>query len=281
MLETLRLDDKSVIITGAGRGLGKAMARALAQAGAKVVCAARTHEQIDETVEEIRSAGGTAFPVVTDVSDSAQIDALVGACLAEYGKLDVMVANAGAGTNHDDFWEYSDEEFDRALAINLSSAFYCGRVAARTMIDRGSGGVIVNVSSISSVRGTGIFAYPTAKGGIDAMTISQAAILGRHGIRVNAIVPGPFPQPPPPDDREAREAEERRTEGWRLPVGRVGENWELGPLAVYLASEASSYVTGASFVIDGGVLAGGIAGGIAPAGFAPERPISREQRTRS
>jgi NAD(P)-dependent dehydrogenase (short-subunit alcohol dehydrogenase family) len=274
VLETLRLEGKSVVITGAGRGLGKAMARALAQAGAKVVCAARTREQIDETVEEIRSEGGTAFPVVTDVTDSAQVDALVGACLAEYGKLDVMVANAGAGTNHDDFWEYTDEEFDRALAINLSSAFYCGRVAARTMIDRGSGGVIVNVSSISSVRGTGIFAYPTAKGGIDAMTISQATILGRHGIRVNAIMPGRFPQLPPQNDREAAE---RITEGQRLPVGRVGECWELGPLAVYLASEASSYVTGASFVIDGGALAGGIA----PVDFSPERPISRDQRTRS
>lgn len=263
MLETLRLDGKSAVVTGAGRGLGKSMALALAQAGAEVVCSARTQREIDGTVAEIAAAGGKAIAVRADVTDSVQVDALVAACGEAYGKVDIMLANAGAGTGHQAFWEYPDEEFERALAINLKSTFYCGRAAARAMVERKRGGVIINMSSVSALRGTGIFAYPAAKGGVSALTVSQATMLGPYGIRVNVLVPGLFPQLPPKDDREAKE---RQRTGRRLPVGRVGECWELGPLAVYLASDASSYVTGATFVIDGGALAGGLG----PGGFLPE-----------
>ncbi|MDE0005281.1 MAG: SDR family NAD(P)-dependent oxidoreductase [Rhodospirillaceae bacterium] len=262
MLEVFRLDGRAAVVTGAGRGLGKAMALALAHAGASVVCAARTREEIDGTAEAILSAGGNALSVRTDVTDAAQVDALVAACLDTYGKIDIMLANAGAGTAHDPFWQYSDEEFRRALAVNLDSAFYCGRAAARAMVESRRGGTIINVSSISAFRGNDIFAYPTAKGGVVSLTKSQARMLGPHGIRVNVIIPGLVPQQPPKNDREA---EARRRIGRRIPVGRVGECWELGPLAVYLASDASSYVTGSSFVIDGGALAGGLG----PSDFAP------------
>ena len=155
MLETLRLDGKSAVVTGAGRGLGRAMARALAQAGAEVVCAARTQEQIDGSVEEITSAGGKALAVQTDVTDSAQVDALVAACLETYGKLDIMIANAGGGgaAGRYEFWEYPDEVFDQVLATNLKSTFYCGRAAAKAMVERKQGGVIINVSSGAALGG--------------------------------------------------------------------------------------------------------------------------------
>lgn len=238
------------------------MAIALAKAGAAVVCAARTQSQIDETVDEILSLDGTATAVSTDVTCSEQVDALVASCAASFGRIDIMLANAGAGTSHTPFWEYTDEEFELALALNLKSTFYCGRAAARAMIAGKHGGSIINVSSLSAYRANPIFAYPTAKGGVLALGKSQAKILSPYGIRVNTIVPGLVPQSAPRDDVEA---DHRRRIGGRMAVGRVGECWELGPLAVYLASDASSYVTGANFIIDGGDLAGGIA----PSYFEP------------
>ena len=269
MLETLRLDGRTAIVTGAGRGLGKAMAKALAQAGAEVVCAARTQEQIDETVGEISGDGGSAIAVPTDVTDSAQIDALVAACLERYGKLDIMVANAGGGgaVGQYEFWEYPDEAFEQVLATNLKGTFYSGRAASGAMVERGEGGVIINVASGTAMRGNQSFAYPTAKGGVISLTKSEATMLWRHGIRANVIVPGFVSQRPARDEQEA---ELRRNRGLFVPVRRLGEWWELGPLAVFLASDASRYITGESFVIDGG----GLAGGLAPVNFAPEHELA-------
>jgi 2-deoxy-D-gluconate 3-dehydrogenase len=267
VLEALRLDGRSAVVTGAGRGLGKAMARALAEAGAGVVCAARTRQQIDGTVDEITSEGGRAVAIPTDVRDATQVDAVVRECVATYGKIDIMVANAGAGVGGDyEFWEYPDEKFEEALAANLKSAFYCGRAAAKQMVERREGGVIINVSSGTAMRGYSDFAYSTAKGGVISLTKSEATLLGRHGIRANVIVPGFVAQHPPSNEQEA---EFQRSRGQMIPVRRVGEWWELGPLAVYLASDASSYVSGQSFVIDGG----GLAGGLGPTGFAPEHQL--------
>lgn len=268
MLEKLRLDGRAAIVTGAGRGLGRSMALALAQAGARVVCAARTRNEIDATAAEIMAAGGQAVAVQTDVTVSAQVDALVASCLQIYGSIDIMLANAGAGTSHAAFWEYPDDEFQRALELNLHSAVYCGRAAAREMIASKRGGVIINLSSITALRGNPLFAYPAAKGGILALTKAQASILGPHGIRVNVIIPGIVPQTPPRDEREANA---RKEVARRMPVRRLGECWELGPLAVYLASDASSFVTGAAFAIDGGTLAGALG----PVDFAPRCDLRR------
>ena len=253
------------MVTGAGRGLGKAMAKALAQAGAALVCAARTQAQIDGTVREIRAAGGQAIAVAADVTDSTQVNRLVDRCIEAYGKVDVMVANAGGGgASRGDwaFWEYPDEAFEEVLATNLKSNFYCDRAAARHMVARGAGGVIINVASGTALRGNRHFAYPTAKGGVISLTKSVATILGPHNIRANTIIPGFVLKGPPADEREAEVAKQR---GQMVPVRRLGEWWELGPLCVFLASDASSYITGHSFIIDGG----GLAGGLGPTGFVP------------
>jgi 2-deoxy-D-gluconate 3-dehydrogenase len=265
VLEKLRLDGKTAIVTGAGRGLGQAMAKALAQAGAEVVCAARTQGQIDATVQEIAAAGGRAMAVSTDVTDSAQVNRMVQACIDAYGKLDVMVANAGGGDASRgkwEFWDYPDDAFEEVLAVNLKSNFYCNRAAARHMVARGVGGVIINVASGTALRGNRHFAYPTAKGGVISLTKSVATILGPHKIRANVIIPGFVLKGPPADEQEATVARQR---GQLVPVRRLGEWWELGPLCVFLASDASGYITGQSFIIDGG----GLAGGLGPTGFVP------------
>ena len=271
LLDTLRLDGKAAVVTGAGRGLGRAMAQALARAGARVVCAARTAVQIERTANRIVEDGGEAIAVVADVSDSAQVDACVRACVEKFGQIDVMVANAGGGVGENrPFWEYSDELFEQVLAVNLKGTFYSGRAAARAMVERGQGGAIINVASGTALRGYKDFAYPTAKGGVISLTKSEATMLGEHGIRANVIVPGFVSQEPAADEQET---EDRAARGARIPVRRLGEWWELGPLAVYLASDASRYITGQSFVIDGG----GLAGGLGPVSFAPRQALAGDE----
>jgi len=265
--ESLRLNGRIAVVTGAGRGLGQAMAKALAQAGAKIVCAARTREQIDDTVKQIQQAGGEAIAVQTDITDSSQVDALVDASIQHFGRIDVMLANAGGGGGGQyNFWEFPDDAFEQVLATNLKGNFYCGRAAAKFWVENKYEGVIINVSSGTAMRGNRGFAYPTAKGGVISLTKSEATILGPHGIRANVIVPGFVSQRPA---RGEREEQERELRGDRITVGRLGEWWELGPLAVYLASDASSYITGQSFIIDGG----GLAGGLGPTKFTPHHQL--------
>jgi len=264
MLEKMKLDGRAIVVTGSGRGLGKAMAKAPAKAGASVVCSARTQAQIDQTVDEITADGGSSIAHQCDVTDSSAVNGMVDRCVDEYGKIDVMIANAGGGgvVGNWEFWEYPDEAFETVLATNLKSNFYCSRAAARYMVDRGEGGVIIHTASGTALRGNRHFAYPTAKGGQISLTKSTATMLAPHNIRVNTIIPGYVAQGPAQSEREEQERHKR---GIRIPVRRLGEWWELGPLAVYLASDASSYITGQSFIIDGG----GLAGGLGPVDFAP------------
>ena len=155
MLEKLQLDGRAIVVTGSGRGLGKAMAKALARAGASIICSARTQAQIDQTVKEIVTDGGIAIPHQCDVTDSSEVDSMVDRCVDEFGKIDVMIANAGGGgiQGNWEFWEYPDEAFESVLATNLKSNFYCSRAAAKYMVSRGEGGVIIHTASGTALRG--------------------------------------------------------------------------------------------------------------------------------
>lgn len=261
MLESLRLDGRRIIVTGAGRGLGRQMALHLAEAGADVVCAARTPEQIEAVAEEIRSRGRRALVIPTDVTDSRQVDALADQTIAEWGGFEVFIANAGGGgaSAGKRVNQISDADWRDTIDTNLSSAFYCARAAAVHFHERG--GKIITVASGTALRGDArLIVYGAAKAGVITLTQGLATQLARYDIRVNCIVPGFVLQR---TLEQPEEIETARQQGARIPAGRVGEAWELGPLAVYLASDASAYVTGEAFVIDGG----GLAGGLAPTGW--------------
>jgi NAD(P)-dependent dehydrogenase (short-subunit alcohol dehydrogenase family) len=268
VLERLRLDGKVAIITGGSRGLGKAMATSLAEAGADVCLAARTQAQLEDAAEEIREISGKkALLVSTDIRDSAQCDRLIEQTFEHFGRLDILMNNAGIGDRRgagSKIWDWTDEDWHDTIDVNLSGTFYCSRAAARVLTEQHQGGAIVNVSSGTSMRSTpNSFGYATAKGGVISFTKSLSGILVGEGIRVNCIVPGFVSQAPARNEEEQRMRTDR---GKFITVRRLGQAWELGPLAVYLCSDASSYMTGEIFIIDGG----GLAGGLAPTGYRPD-----------
>ena len=273
VLEKLRLDGpprKVVIVTGGGRGLGRAMAISLAEAGADVCIASRTVSQLESAAAEIAAAGGRQPLIVpTNVQKREECDALIEKTVAHFGRLDVMLNNAGIGDRRgagNRIQDLDDADWHDTIEVNLHSTFYCSRAATRQFLQQGVGGVIVNVASGTALRSSPqSLGYAAAKAGVISLTKSLAAQLVGEDIRVNCIIPGFVAQSAPQNDDEVAMRKQR---GRFITVRRLGEAWELGPLAVFLCSDASSYVTGESFSIDGG----GLAGGVAPTGFAMTEP---------
>ena len=268
MLEKLSLEGKTVIITGGGTGLGLAMVRALARAGADLCIAGRRPEPIQAAVEEVQSLGRRAVSVPTDVSDSAQVDSLVAAALDHFGRIDVLINNAGAAGGENvtkPIWDITDDEWRRLMDINLTGAFYCARAVSRPMVDQGKG-KIVNVASGFGFRGgRDIFMYCCSKGGMVQLTRVLSFSLARSGITANTIVPGFIPT----DILAGDDRGITPRSGAFLPIGKLGSPEDMGPIAVFLASDASDYMTGEMIVADGG----GLAGGIAPTGHAPVQAL--------
>lgn len=273
VLESLRLDGpprRVVIVTGGSRGLGKAMAISLAEAGADICIASRTVSQLESAAAEIEQACGRRPLVVpTNVQSSQECDALIEKTVAHFGRLDVMMNNAGIGDRRgagDRIQDMADDDWHDTIEVNLCSAFYCSRAAVRQFLKQDEGGVIVNVASGTALRAFAqSMGYAAAKAGVISLTKSLAGQLVGENIRVNCIIPGFVSQQPARDDQEEQMRKQR---GRFITARRLGEAWELGPLAVFLCSDASSYITAESFVIDGG----GLTGGIAPTGYAVNEP---------
>lgn len=266
MLESLNLEGRTIIVTGGGTGLGRAMVRALAKAGADLVIAARRQGPIEEAVAEVRELGRRALAISTDVTDSSQVDRMARHTLEEFGKVDVLINNSGIVRDQraKPLWEITDEEWRAGIDVNLTGAFYCSRAVAQHMVQRGNGRII-NVSSGFGLRGgRDNYAYAASKGGIINFTRVLATSLSRYGIIATCIVPGFI-------TTEEGERPEGMPRDSFIPLGRSGRAEEIGPLAVYLASDASSYTNGDFFMLDGGALAGGYA----PTGYAPDIPLKQ------
>jgi NAD(P)-dependent dehydrogenase (short-subunit alcohol dehydrogenase family) len=262
ILDSFKLDGKVVIITGAGRGLGRAMAIRFADCGADIVAASRTLAQLEETAAEVRKRGRKCLIVPTDVSRSSQVNAMAAAAFKEFGEVDVLINNAGIG--EDSFGkpiqEITDEEWHRGVDTNLSSQFFAARAVLPRMVAR-KRGKIINVASGYGLRGgKHNYMYACSKGAILQLTRSLALTYAEHNIQTNCIVPGIFPH---------NEAMMRFFKGGKfIPIGRPGQDDDVGPLALFLASDASNHINGELLVIDGG----GLAGGIVPTGIIPENP---------
>ncbi len=249
----MRLQNKVAIVTGAARGIGLACAKAFAAEGAKVVLSDIEVTAGEKAVEDLQAGGADALFVACDVGDKAQVDALIGSAVAAFGRLDCVVANAGI-VHACDFLDLAEEDFDRVIRINLKGVFLTGQAAARQMVAQGGGGTIVNMSSVNAVMAIpSITPYVVAKGGVNQLTKVMSVALADKGIRVNAIGPGSIAT-------ELAQAvladpEKRRGALCRTPMGRFGEPEEVGKVAVFLASDDSSYITGQTIYPDGGRLA--------------------------
>ena len=245
----MRLADKVAVVTGAARGIGAACARRLAAEGAAVVLADILEEKGEATAQSIREAGGSAAFVACDTGDGAQARALIAETVRRNGRIDVLVNNAGIFTIAD-FLDVTEEEFDRVLRVNLKGYFLVGQAAAREMAAAGSGSII-NMSSVNGVMAIETIApYVVSKGGVNQLTSVMALALAPSGVRVNAIGPGTI-LTEMSGALLTDEAARRRVLS-RTPMGRTGEPEEIAGIAVFLASDDSSYVTGQVIYADGG-----------------------------
>ena len=263
MLETLSLDGKVVLITGGGTGLGLAMVRALARAGANLAIAGRRPGPIENAARDVVELGREAMTVPTDVADSSQVEHMVSTTLDRFGHVDVLINNAGAVQQNvrKPLWDITDDEWHFVMDVNLSGAFFCARAVSKPMADRGKGKIINVASGFGMRAGRDIYMYCCSKGGMIQLTRVLSFNLARYGITANSIVPGFIPTTS--TDSEIRSTLPRS--GEFLPVGKLGQPEDLGPIAVFLSSDASDYMTGEMMIADGG----GLAGGVTPTGHAP------------
>lgn len=248
VLDSFRLDDKVVVVTGASSGLGVSFAQAFAEAGADLVLAARREDKLLQTAALVEAAGRRVHTVVTDVAVPEQCQALIDAAVDTFGRVDVLMNNAGVGTAHPATRE-TPEEFRSVIDVNLNGAYWVAQACGRVMQP---GSAIVNVASVLGITTGGLpqAAYSASKAGLMGLTRDLAQQWGsRKGIRVNALAPGFF----------RSEMTDEYKPGYlesavgRVILGRMGEASELAATAIWLASPAASYVTGQTIVVDGGL----------------------------
>jgi 3-oxoacyl-[acyl-carrier protein] reductase len=246
-----RLERKSAIITGAGRGIGKAIARKFLEEGARILICDIVPERLEAAAGELR-AYGDVQTMDGDVSAASFCDALVARVQERFGALDVLINNAGIAL-FQPFLDHSEEAWDRTLAVNLKSVFLLGQRAARAMVAQGRGGAIVNMASTNGHVGEKeLAAYNASKAGVVLLTKTMAIELAAHNIRANCVAPG-FIRTELVEDAGVDETFVRDYLQ-KIPLGRYGKPEEVANLFAFLASDEASFITGESVVIDGGQL---------------------------
>ncbi len=249
----MRLKDKNAIVTGAGSGIGRAIAIGYAAEGARVICADINLPGAQKTAAEIQAVGSEAIAIAVDVSARAQVEGMVVAALAAYGRIHILVAAAGIGPVAP-FLEVAEEEWDRVLDVNLKGLFLCGQAVGRHMAQAGGGAIINITSQLSEVAQTESPHYMASKGGGKSLTQAMAAELAQYGIRVNALAPGLTNTGMSKLDTDDG-LNYRRKIVDHIPLGRPAQPEEMVGAAVFLASDESGYMTGASLIVDGGYTA--------------------------
>lgn len=246
----MRLADKVAVVTGAGRGIGSAIALTLAREGAKVVVNySRSAESAEGVVAQIRAAGGEAVAVQANIAVPAEAEALIKSAQENFGRIDILVNNAGI-TRDKLIMRMSEEDWDAVLDTNLKGTFLCAKAAAIMMLKQKSSGVIVNVGSvIGKVGGAGQANYSAAKAGLVGLTKSMAKELGSRNIRVNAVAPGFIET----EMTEVLKPEYRETILKQIPLGRLGASEDVARVVAFLCSEDAAYVQGEVISIDGGL----------------------------
>jgi gluconate 5-dehydrogenase len=250
-LSRFSLDGKVAVVTGSGRGLGRAIAKGMAEAGAAIVTAARNAGETESAAAEIRAAGGRAIGVPTDVADPRACENLVARAVAAFGRLDIMACNAGViFTNPADL--ATPGELEQTLRINVGGALYCAQAAAKPMATQGGGSIVVTSSNASLVAFPDLLTYNISKGGVDQMVRTLAVEWAPRNIRVNAFNPGYLEHSMSrPEDMPA-DPETERAILRSTPMGRRGRVEEIVGVAIFLASDASSFITGTVLPVDGG-----------------------------
>jgi len=251
----MRLPGKVALITGAGSGIGAATAHSMAAAGASVVCAGLPAAGVQIVAQELAHAGYPALAIPTDVTDGAQLAAAVTQTVAQFGRLDLVVANAGIQLHNDDInlHELPEEVWDRTHDVNYRGVYLTCKHALAQMVKQGDGGALVIVASVTALNGRSANpAYMSGKHGLIGLTRYIAVHYAQYGIRCNAVCPGALERTPNHDVHPNPTGREEMIQA-RTPLGRLGRPAEIAPMITFLCSADASYATGAHFVIDGGL----------------------------